>query len=197
MLLWADMCICRWANTYYPPSVRPGKALALSGMYQAHSFKNVCRGYAVTYSQSVNLTVRHGTVPTRQAANGRIQSWCESDIAAVLLLCVCYDLCSKCTKIPGLNGKERAGTSVYYMTGNTGRWRVVLVYQTVWKWAVGCARGGHKVIRDWQCGFGVAFVLAVLNFQVRLPASCVSITLSFVKLRQSAVTCRGMTLDVP
>ena len=48
----------------------------------------------------------------------------------MLLLCVlvcCYDLRSKCTKIPGLNGKERAGTSVYYMTGNIGRWRVVLV----------------------------------------------------------------------
>ena len=47
-------------------------------------------------------------------------------------------MCSKCTKIPGLNGKEGSGTSVYYMTGGGGG---VFVQQTVRRCAVGCARG--------------------------------------------------------
>ena len=62
----------------------------------------------------------------------------------LLLRCDCYDLCSKCTVIPGLNGKEGAGASVYYITGDTVRWRVVLCDRRT----VGCARGGYRVIRD-------------------------------------------------
>jgi len=122
---------------YHPPSARPGRIPALSGtqrtpssMHMAATQLHLCASSQSIYRSG---TARHRT--HREAANGRIQSWCESDVAAVLLLllwCVCYDLCSKCTKIPVLNGKEGPGASVYYINGDTvrcggGGWGWVLV----------------------------------------------------------------------
>lgn len=136
----------RAANKYY----RRVHAATRAVSYQATKLKLSAR------TQSVNLTVQHFSVPTGKAANGRIQSWSDRDVAPVLLcVVVCLLESVQLSAARVRNGKERAGTSVHYMNGNTvsaaygvkmgcGLWAVHMVSSS----RLQCRDGRHRVTRD-------------------------------------------------